>query len=180
MPLELAAFDDVQVLPLRDQSDVAEVHAVQTDERTRTHAPQQRPDDVTHTIAMVERSDRSWAEHGLGLWVVRQHGCIVGVAGVTMTDLGVWNLYYRFVPEAGGRGLASALARAALDAAHSAVADGPVVARILADNVRSVRVAESTGLTEQWRGNIGLESDRLILADRPLREDLLESLAALG
>ena len=172
--------DDAWVTVPIGFGDVEEVHAIQTDERTWVHSPSQRPHDVADTLGMIERSISSWKTHGQGLWVVREQGRVIGVAGATMSELGVWNLYYRFAPDSGGRGIASNVASLATDGAHASVPQSPVVARILANNARSIRVAERAGLSEQWRGAVGREADRLILADRPLAQDLVDLLAALG
>lgn len=162
------------------QADAHDVHLIQSDARTWRHSPSARPMDITDTEAMIVRSEESWIKHSQGLWVVRADETVVGVAGATMTELGVWNLYYRLSPEFGGRGYASIVAARAVNAARVNAPASPIVARILENNPRSGAVAVRAGLSLQWRGPVGRTSDRLLFADRELSRELIARLSALG
>jgi len=163
-----------------DHADAYDVHVIQADARTWHHSPSARPTDIADTEAMIVRSEESWAKHGHGLWVVRADETVIGVAGATMTELGVWNLYYRFSPESGGRGYASIVAAQAVNAARLHDPDSPIIARILENNPRSAAVAVRAGLSLQWQGSVGRTSDRLLFADRDLPQELIARLSALG
>lgn len=63
-----------------------------------------------------------------------------------------WNLGYRFAPEAQGRGFATGLARAAVDAARERRPELPVVAYLLENTPASAAVARKVGLALRHRG----------------------------
>jgi RimJ/RimL family protein N-acetyltransferase len=92
---------------------------------------------------------------------------VLGVGGAQRQEGGNWNLYYRFAPRAWGKGFATELGLAALDAAHRHDGDTAVIAWVFPHNVASIRVAERLGLTNQ-----GLHIDpsdglnRMAYADR--------------
>jgi len=124
---------------------------------------------------------------GLGYWVARLRqplaglpaGTCVGVGGCAVEgNRGGWNLYYRFLPESQGHGLATELCQAALEAARSVDAGRPVIASPAEENLASRATAERAGLRLQWRGPGGPPDGgvRLVLADRTIGT---EELAAL-
>lgn len=173
-------LNDARILSKLHSSDACEVHSIQADARTWTHSPSSCPTDISDTYGMIDRSEKSGSDHGQGLWTVRVNGTVVGVAGTTMTELGMWNLYYRFSPESGGRGHASIVAAEAVKNARLAAPGAPVVARILDNNPSSSKVAVRAGLSLRWRGPVGKAADRLIFADRELDEELIATLSSLG
>lgn len=83
-----------------------------------------------------------------------------------------WNLGYCFAPEAQGRGFATGLARAAVDAARERRPELPVVAYLLENNPASAAVARKVGLALCHRGldagNPDPSAQRLVFADRAL------------
>jgi RimJ/RimL family protein N-acetyltransferase len=94
---------------------------------------------------------------------------MVGVGGVQRQRTGAWNLFYRFAPAAWGRGLATELGRAALDAAVRLDPHVAVIAWIDPGNTAPARVAERLGLLQQ--GKAPAPSDgvrRLAFTDRPV------------
>jgi RimJ/RimL family protein N-acetyltransferase len=175
-----SALDGIALTPLATDH-LDEVHAIQSDPRTWEHHPAGRPTDIAATERMIAMSQHSWTEHGFGLWTVRlEDGMVAGTCGALVPALPFWNLGYRLSPAAWGRGLASALARKAAGAARTADPMLPLVARVLATNPASTRVAENAGLTLVWSGPSKEGPARLLLADRELSPTLLDSLIALG
>ena len=163
------------------QADLDQVHAIQSDPRTHLHDPSGRPTDIESTQRMIDMSQRSWDEHGFGLWTVRlADGSIAGTCGAFVSKLPIWNLGYRLAPATWGHGLAGAAAAKAVEAALAADSELPIIARVLATNPASARVAESAGLVLAWRGPSTRGPERLILSDRALPEALLDSVIALG
>ena len=69
-----------------------------------------------------------------------------------------------------------------MDAAHAVDPERPVVAYLLEHNVESRGRAERAGLSLVWRGpdagNPDPDAVRLVYADRPLDDDLLERITA--
>lgn len=110
------------------------------------------PSDALRTLEEAQRLVRRWQEQwdaGLGYWIVELGGAGVGVCGVKavrLRDAPVWNLLYRLLPEARGRGLAREAAAEALRRAREVDPDRPVIARIRAANTASAHVAAAIGL----------------------------------
>ncbi len=97
---------------------------------------------------------RQWAEDGFSYWAVRLLDApeIIGFGGVrrmTWRDRGILNLYYRFAPTAWGHGYATEVAREAARLARAHLSALPIVARVRAENVASIRTAERSGLSRR-------------------------------
>lgn len=142
--------------------DVDDVFRVFSDAATWRHLPSGRHTDREQSRRTVEDAEDSWATAGLGPWAVRvaeasasaglPAGTFIGTGGVMMTPVSVWNLGYRLSPESWGRGFATELAHAAVDAASAVDADRPVTARVLSNNPASGTVAVRAGLSLIWLG----------------------------
>ncbi|MDH2442887.1 GNAT family N-acetyltransferase [Amnibacterium sp. CER49] len=110
------------------------------------------PSDALHTLEEARDLVRRWQEQwdaGLGYWVVEQDGAGLGVCGVKavrLADRPVWNLLYRLLPEAQGRGVAREAAAEAVRRAQEVDPGRPVVARVRPANTASARVAAAIGL----------------------------------
>lgn len=138
------------------------VFSVYSDPETWLHLPAGRHTRRAQSDAVIARSIKSWKEFGLGEWAIFYRGpgpggsgpdgSFVGTGGVSMTPAGVWNLGYRLSPSWWGRGLASEVARAAVDAAKSTDSSRPITARILTNNPASASVARRVGLSLIWEG----------------------------
>lgn len=157
--------------------DLEDLHRLYSDARTWTHLPSGRFADLATTRSALERWIEDWERDGLGAWVVREQGTVVGHGGCAVRQHAFWNLGYRFAPEAQGRGLATEVSRAALTAARAARPELPVVAYLLEHNAASAAVARKVGLELRHRapdaGNPDPAAIRLVFADRPLEEEEL-------
>lgn len=142
--------------------DVDAVFRVFSDPATWRHLPSGRHTDREQSRRTVEDAEDSWITAGLGPWALRvteasaspelPAGTFIGTGGVTMTPASVWNLGYRLSPESWGRGFATELARAAIDAAVAVDGERPVTARVLSNNPVSGTVAVRAGLSLIWEG----------------------------
>ena len=141
--------------------------AVHSDPRLYTHAQ--------HVIGTPETNKAffddilaHWDEHGFGYWVAEDKDSgmplgWVGVKGITKAEGEFLNLYYRFVPEAHGKGLAKEAGRAAVSMATEWLGERPTRAVVKEHNVASVRTALASGLADTGR-TVVLSDDR---ADEP-------------
>lgn len=93
---------------------------------------------------------RHWADHGLGLWVLRTNdGTFMGRAGLRYVDLeGVRELEiaYTLVRSAWGRGLASEIAQALVAIWEARCPEQSLVGIVMKGNVASERVLLKAGL----------------------------------
>ncbi|HLH67076.1 MAG TPA: GNAT family N-acetyltransferase [Solirubrobacteraceae bacterium] len=140
--LELSATD-----PARDLDGL---FPIWSDPASWEHAPEYRHTEARQTLDWLRRSAARWRTDGLSYWTARLRGTdtVVGSGGVARRATGSWNLLWRLDPRQRGRGLATELGRAALDAAHAADPGSPVIAWIRSSNHSSRRLAERLGLVE--------------------------------
>ncbi|MET0765101.1 MAG: GNAT family N-acetyltransferase [Blastococcus sp.] len=174
-------------------ADLDEHFALMSDPGVWAHLPTGRHTTPARTMEGIRHSVGHWERDGLGYWTARlradlpgtrlQAGDVVGTGGCALrVGTSWWNLYYRLTPPAWGFGLAAELVVASLDAARAVDPDRPVVAYLLEHNVESRGRAEKAGLSLVWRGpdagNPDPDAVRLVYADRPLTDELLERIAA--
>lgn len=166
--------------------DVRALHVILEDPRVWTHYPSLRHADVEQTQALVHRWIAAWNRDGLGPWIVRENGAVIGYGGCDLrggpSGRAFWNLGYRLAAEVHGRGIATAVARRGIDAVRERDQGTPIVAYLVEHNVASARVAAKVGLTQVHRGPDAGNPDpvavRLVYSDRPLTAAQLA--AALG
>lgn len=174
-------MDDVS-LSRPTAADVADLHAIVSDPRVWTHYPSLRHTSIDETRALVDRWTSQWDRDGLGPWVVRTQDSIIGYGGCDRRRDAFWNLGYRLAASMHGRGLATRVAHAAVDAARRHDDSLPIVAYLVEHNRASARVAEKVGLSLIHRapdaGNPDPTVIRMVYADRPLSSR--ELAAALG
>jgi len=165
-------------------TDLDEVFRLYSDPATWQHLPTGRHQSAEQSREFIERSMTSWTDFGLGEWAVTigdldladvpANGRFVGTGGVSMTAGGVWNLGYRLSPTWWGRGFATEIAHAAVNAAADQDSSRPVTARILSNNPASAAIAARVGLALAWEGPSTAQVDEKvqgqIYADRPLSE----------
>jgi RimJ/RimL family protein N-acetyltransferase len=132
-----------------EASDFAAVHQMYSAPEGWDHAPLNRHASEEQTAAMIARIGEGWRRAGLDYWLARerQAGRFVGVGGVKLRE-DCWALGYRVVHEMWGRGFATELAAAAVEAAGQLNPRLPVVTWILDSNVASVKVVERVGLRD--------------------------------
>jgi RimJ/RimL family protein N-acetyltransferase len=160
------------------------VHALHADPAVWQHFPSGLH-DRERSRALVAQIERDWEKSGLGYWAISHAASdddepLLGVGGCARRRARFWNLYYRLNPAGWGQGFATEMIGAALSAAADVRPDLPVVAYLLEHNVASKRSAERAGLQLAWRGPDAGNPDpaaiRLVYADRPLPDDLVEIL----
>ena len=119
----------------RNPAVMATLGGVRSDETTR----QNLQEYVTH-----------WDSHGFGLWLLRDRasGALTGRAGLKWIEVGgnmEIELGYTFLPECWGRGLATEIAAASLDAGFEKLGLENLVCFTLTTNFASKRVMEKVG-----------------------------------
>jgi RimJ/RimL family protein N-acetyltransferase len=97
------------------------------------------------TKAYLERNLAHWAEHGFGIWILRDPttGRVMGRAGLrhlTVEAIDEVELAYALLPEFWGRGLATDAARACVTIGREWLGLPSVVALTTRDNLASQRV----------------------------------------
>jgi ribosomal-protein-alanine N-acetyltransferase len=107
--------------------------------------------DKAGTVAYLETNVKHWAEHGFGMWMLRDaaSSAVVGrailrhldVEGVDEVEVG-----YGFMPEYWGRGLATEIARACVRIGLEQLHLRSLVAITTPPNVASQRVMQKAGL----------------------------------
>ena len=181
-PMDETRTDRLTLRPPTD-ADVDPIHRIYSDPRVWQHYPSLRHAERSTSESMVARWWAGWDAVGLASWVVRLHGtdevigsggCSLIGAGGEQADAAVWNLGYRMSADHHGRGYATELSRAALDAARALRPETPVIAYLVEHNRASAAVAEKVGLALVHRapdaGNPDPGVLRLVYADRALTD----------
>ena len=133
--------------------------ALLADPRTTAHNPSDAIAVPAEADELVARWLLQWSA-GLGYWIVERNGQPIGVCGVKAVELTgrpIWNLLYRFAPEAWGHGFAREAAAEAVRAADDADPSRPVLARVRPANTASARVAAAIGL--ERRADLDVDGD---------------------
>ena len=138
--LRLLVPEDAEPLQ-RLYGDPEAMRYVGADGRART--PEQ-------TAAGVGRLIGHQQQHGFSLWAVtqRETGEVVGVAGLVLEDFEGPDVevVYELQRDAGGRGIATEVARACLDVAFTQLGLPRVIALAYPENAPSVRVMQKIGM----------------------------------
>ncbi len=107
--------------------------------------------DKAGTVAYLEMNVKHWADHGFGMWMLRDAATspVIGrailrhldVEGADEVEVG-----YGFLPEYWGRGLATEIARACVRIGFEELGLRSLVAITTQPNLASQRVMEKAGL----------------------------------
>lgn len=121
--------------------------------------------------AGLEANVRHWLDDGLGYWLVkdRLHDRPIGVGGVRRSKElpdGAWSLYYRFLPEARGRGYAHELGRAGIEALRVVAPAAELRALLRPGNDSALAVATDLGLEQRESSRDADGRERQVFAAR--------------
>jgi RimJ/RimL family protein N-acetyltransferase len=107
--------------------------------------------DAAGTVAYLEMNVKHWADHGFGMWMLRDaaSSAVIGrailrhlaVEGVDEVEVG-----YGFMPEYWGRGLATEIAQACVRIGFEQLGLQSLVAITTPANLASQRVMQKAGL----------------------------------
>lgn len=166
---EAVLTDRLDLRAMREDADVEPLFEIFSDHAGWWYDPPRRHADVATTQRWIARAAERWERDRLSYWTVRlrDEAEIIGLGGAQRHRSGAWNLSYRFATAHQGRGYATELSRAALEAAGAIDASVAFIAWIDEHNAPSRRVADRLGLR-----NYGLRLDandgqpRLAYADR--------------
>ena len=110
--------------------------------------------DEPETLIYLERNLEHWAEHGFGIWMLRDRetDAVIGrgvlrhldVEGVDEVEVG-----YGFLPQFWGRGLATEVARACIDIGQRQLGLRSIVAITRPANFASQHVMRKAGLVRE-------------------------------
>ena len=141
------------ILRKPERGDLQALFDIHNDPQTNLFNPSSEHSkrSMTQTKEMLERWLDIWDSHGFGYWSVallEQPDRVIGFGGLSPKDFDgevLPNLYYRFSPDAWGKGYATEMARAALEMGRQLPFD-KIVASVRPDNTASVRVLERLGM----------------------------------
>lgn len=134
---------------------VAELTRFLLDPRVgRTLWPRDEPPTADDVAAGVAAKIAHWEHYGFGLWLLRDRRTreLVGRGGLQHTYAAGLNdveAAWTIVPHRWGEGLATEMARAAIEVAWDGLELPWIIALTLPDNVASRRVMEKTGFVYQ-------------------------------
>jgi len=135
-------------------TEAAELHALLVHEDVRRYLTDGVAVSRAWVEGIIQDSPVSFAERGLGLWSVREHGAqlIIGITGFRhFYQPPVLELLYAVRPSHWHRGLATEMARTAIDYAFRHAALREVRASTDAPNQASIRVLERLGMRPHGR-----------------------------
>lgn len=131
--------------------DTEAVFSIHSNPETNNHNPAGPMKDLDEAHERVAGWINDWTGDGIGYWVVieRLHSKVIGVSGVRVMEWSerqILNLYFRYGPEAWGKGYATEVAKEALRIAQFYQPDLPVVCRTRPTNTAAIKIAERIGL----------------------------------
>ena len=178
---EVAFPNGVLLREIGREDDLPGVHQVHADPRVYEYDPDETHPDLEHTRKFLTPLQTHWAEHGFGYWTVlvppswwpagvegsragddgRRVAGLGGVQNFELLGTAVFNVYFRLAPEVQGRGLGTAILRAALDCAAEVGPCLDVVVRTRPANIAAQRTAERAGFVHE--GTVPGDTSMLLL-----------------
>jgi ribosomal-protein-alanine N-acetyltransferase len=124
------------------------IRLMHLNESVMAHLGGKRSD--AQTLQYMERNLAHWAEHGYGIWILRDKatGQFVGRGGLRRTVLegtAEVEIAYGLMPQFWGQGLATEFTRAIARIAREELGLSDIVSYTLPENVASRRVMEKAG-----------------------------------
>lgn len=123
--------------------------AVYSDPDVMVYLPGGVPRTRERTAEVVRFFVAGWAQHGYGVWALRDRamGAFVGQCGLSVLPNGETEVLYALGKPWWGRGLASEAAAAAVDFGFRQAELAEIVALAVPENTASRRVMEKLGMT---------------------------------
>lgn len=145
-------------LAVPQEADVDAIFAIHADPRTYQHRPDLVMKSREEATALLDEWRQHWSRDGIGYFVASTTaGQTIGFCGVRRSvenHEDVLNLYYRFAPQAQGRGYAAEAAQAVIAWAQAEGPQLPIVAVIDPTNTASSRLALKLGLRHDLDGGV--------------------------
>jgi ribosomal-protein-alanine N-acetyltransferase len=99
---------------------------------------------------LLEGPIKSYKNHGFGLFLVQLEGVPIGIAGLLKRDYLDWpDLGFAFLPEYEGKGYAFESSQAIIKQSSLHLNLDRIVAIVLPENQRSIRLLEKLGMKDQ-------------------------------
>ncbi len=141
------------------QEDEAGLHRLWNDPLVRRYLWDRRPVPRYVVVKHIERSLRSFKEHGFGHLTVSPTGAptrTIGFVGLVPREkLGYVELYYGLLPSYWGQGLATEAARAVLQFGFEKIGLPQIIAGSDPPNISSFRVMARLGMTFVGERRVG-------------------------
>lgn len=154
MPVARRIETERLVLRRPEPEDAGACFEVHGDPRTSRFIPHGQDLSLEKSRHRLDGWIAHWARHGFGPWAVEERGAgILGFGGLRWRGEDeipglplALNLYFRLRPSAWGRGLATELARAAVEFAFGSLDAKEVTAITTSENAASIGVLERLGM----------------------------------
>ena len=134
-------------------TDLPALYAIHSDPETNRYNPS-GPDTQESAERKLRTWNEHWETHGFGYWAIcltEAPAQAIGIGGIMHRDVGDragLNLYFRFAPQAWGKGYAGEMAQAALQLAFDTLGAAEVLAKVRPANLPSRKALERLGMVE--------------------------------
>jgi RimJ/RimL family protein N-acetyltransferase len=129
--------------------DIDNVMRIFSDIEAMRFSPAETTQNRDDAEAFLKWNNQSYEQHSLGIWgvVSKSTGEYLGQSGLVPQDMGV-EVFYSFVREHWGQGLATEVASAVRDFAFQELKHNRLIAIIHPDNRRAINVALKLGMKD--------------------------------
>jgi RimJ/RimL family protein N-acetyltransferase len=167
--------DRLELWPFTE-ADIPAAHRIYSDPEVMRYVGHGAVKRVSETRAMIAAYAAHQAAHGYSFWAVveRATGALIGDAGLFLSQ-GVGpevEVGYTLARSAWGRGYGSEAARACVDAAFGPLGLDAVIALVVPDNERSLRVIQRLGMVPDGRRHAYGREHLVFRLDRSATERL--------